>query len=186
MFQMMQQMLGQLPGGADGSAPGAGDMPDLPPFLKAMMNGQAQTTQEAAQNEKRTSDTAYIWRIVHAIFALGLGLYVATTTTFNGSKIARLQGTGAADDTVVVNVFYIFATVETVLQSSRYFFEKGQLQGAGWLATIANSGMVPEPFNGYLKVAGRYITIWNTVVGDAMALVFVLGVVAWWKGMAAA
>jgi len=173
MMAMMQQMMGG--GGASGMDPNA--MPDLPPMLRAMMGGQQQTADEAARPK---SDTAYLWRILHAVFALVLALYLALTTTFNGSKLSRAQ---VLDDASGPRLFYIFATAELVLQSSRYFLEKGQLQGSGWVATIANSGMVPEPWVGYLRVLGRYMTIWQTVVADATTVVFVLGILAWWKGV---
>ncbi|KAG8629921.1 hypothetical protein KVT40_001540 [Elsinoe batatas] len=183
MMRMMQQMMGGGLPGMGGEGGDANGMPgDLPPFLKAMMGGQAQAKQEAQQPK---SDSAYMWRILHAVFALSLAGYIALTSTFNGTKLSRFEKVDP-EASVGPRLFYLFATVETVLQSSRYFVEKGQLQGTGWLATIANSGMVPEPFNGYLKVVGRYVTIWNTVVADAMTVVFVLGAIAWWRGMAAA
>ncbi|PSK40081.1 hypothetical protein B9Z65_8021 [Elsinoe australis] len=182
MMRMMQQMMGGgMPGMGNDSNPNGAPM-DLPPFLQAMMNGRAQTAQEAQQPK---SDSAYVWRIIHAVFALSIAAYIALTTTFNGSKLSRLEKLDPLDG-VGPNLFYLFATVETVLQSTRYFLEKGQLQGTGWLATIANSGMVPEPWGGYIKIAGRYLTIWQTVVGDAMVVVFILGFVAWWRGVAAA
>ncbi|GAM84609.1 hypothetical protein ANO11243_026050 [Dothideomycetidae sp. 11243] len=166
MMQMMQQMMAGMPGG-DPSNPNGG-MPELPAFMQSMMSGQQKASQEAAQP---VSDTAYVWRIVHAVFALSLALYVGLTSSFNGSKLARLESQ-RLPDAIGPNIFYIFAT--------------GQLQGGGWLATIANSGMIPEPWVGYIRVAGRYMTIWTTVVADAMVVVFVLGAIAWWKGMIAA
>ncbi|KAF4550139.1 GET complex subunit GET2-like protein [Elsinoe fawcettii] len=184
MMRMMQQMMaGGIPGmSADG--PGPNGLPaDFPPFLQAMMGGQQKAKAEEQQQVK--TESQYLWRILHAIFALSLASYIALTTTFNGSKLSRFEKVDP-EDSVGPRLFYLFATVETLLQSSRYFLEKGQLQGSGWLATIANSGMVPEPFNGYLKVLGRYVTIWNTVVADAMVVVFVLGAIAWWRGLAAA
>lgn len=177
MMQMMQQMMSSMPGGAGGGMGPNGEMPELPAFMQSMMAGQQQAAQEAAQP---ASDTAYIWRIVHAVFALSLAAYVALTSTFTGSKIARFD-TIQSQDAVNPNFFYIFATVETVLQSSRYFLEKGQLSGGGMLATVTNSGMIPEPWAGYIRVVGRYMTIWTTLVGDAMVVVFVLGAIAWWK-----
>lgn len=180
MMRMMQQMLGGAGGGGDPNDPNA--MPDLPPMLKAMMGGQAQAQQQADQPK---STSAYLWRIVHAAFALTLAIYVALSTTFNGSSLTRVQSLQAGEG-VGPKVFYMFATFELVLQSSRYFLEKGQLQGAGWLATIANSGMVSEPWAGYIRVLGRYFVIWETIVGDAMTVVFVLGCLAWWNGMGVA
>jgi len=148
MMAMMQQMLGGggFPG-MDPNNPGEG-MPDLPPFMKAMMNGAQQTQQEQAQPK---SDTAYLWRILHAVFALTLALYITITNTFNGSKLSRAQ---VMDESAGPNLFYIFATAELILQSTRYFMEKGQLQGSGWIAMIANSGFVPPPYVDYLRVLG--------------------------------
>lgn len=184
MMRMMQQMLG-----AAGGAPPTGDpndpndpMAQLPPFLKAMMSGQQQTQQQQEAQGPKTN-SAYIWRIVHAVMAFSLALYIALTGTFNGSKLSRAQSVEGMD--FGPRLFYMFATAELVLQSSRYFVEKGQLQGGGMLATIANSGLVPEPWGGYIRTLGRYSVIWQTLVGDAMIIVFVLGLLAWWKGMAA-
>ena len=177
MMRMMQQMLGGG-GGGDPNNPNA-QIPNLPPMLQAMMGGQQQAQQQAQQPK---SNSAYLWRVTHAVFALVLAFYIAFTTTFNGTKLSRAQSV----EGVGPKLFYIFATTELVLQSSRYFLEKGQLQGAGWLAMIANSGLVPEPWGGYVRIVGRYSVIWQTIVGDAMTVIFVLGVLAWWKGSAIA
>ena len=184
MMRMMQQMLGGAGAGGGGGDPMAG-MTDLPPFMKAMMNGQQQTEQQAAGAGPRTN-SAYLWRVVHAVFALTLALYIALTTTFNGSALSRSANVEGLMDVQGPRVFYLFATAELVLQSSRYFVEKGQLMGSGWIAMIANSGFVPEPWAGYLRIAGRYAVIWQTIVGDAMTVIFVLGLLAWWRGDAIA
>ncbi|THX54980.1 hypothetical protein D6D06_05177 [Aureobasidium pullulans] len=178
MLKMMQSLL-------SGDASAAGGIPDsamddLPPMLKAMMQGQRATQQQASA----PTGTTYLWRIVHAVFALALGLYIAASGTFNGSKLSRSNSLGGSD--FGPRLFYMFATAEVVLQSSRYFMEKGRLQGSGWLATIANSGLVPQPWSNYISMAGRYAVIWQTVVADAMVIVFVLGCLAWWNGMATA
>ena len=80
-------------------------------------------------------------------------------------------------------LFLIFCTAELLLQSSRYFAEKGQLQGNGMFAKVANSGMVPEPWAGYVRIIGRYVAIAQTIFADAMVIIFVFGVLAWWQGM---
>lgn len=178
MLKMMQSLL-------SGDASAAGGIPDsamddLPPMLKAMMQGQRATQQQASA----PTGTTYLWRIVHAVFALALGLYIAASGTFNGSKLSRSNSLEGSD--FGPRLFYMFATAEVVLQSSRYFMEKGRLQGSGWLATIANSGLVPQPWSNFISMAGRYAVIWQTVVADAMVIVFVLGCLAWWNGMATA
>ena len=83
-------------------------------------------------------------------------------------------------------LFTLFITAELVLQGSRFFLEKGQLQGSGILATIANSGFVPEPYAQYIRTGGRWLGIAKSVASDAMVVVFVFGVLAWWSGSAAA
>ncbi|KAI5197196.1 hypothetical protein AUEXF2481DRAFT_2692 [Aureobasidium subglaciale EXF-2481] len=178
MLKMMQSLLSGDPSAAGGIPDSA--MDDLPPMLKAMMQGQRTTQQQASS----PTGTTYLWRVVHAVFALALGIYIAASGTFHGSKMSRntvLEGSDFGP-----RLFYMFATAEVVLQSSRYYMEKGRLQGSGWLATIANSGLVPQPYSHYISMAGRYAVIWQTVVADAMVVVFVLGCLAWWNGTAAA
>lgn len=128
---------------------------------------------------------AYIWRIVHALFALGLGLYIALMTPFNGSRTAREGYTSGGDDAGLtlasVHFFWIFATAEVLLQTSRFFVEKGRVQQGTVMRMI--TGFLPEPYKGYLAMISRYSRIWTTVSADAMALVFVLGACAWWRSV---
>jgi hypothetical protein len=155
----------------------------MPPGLAQMLGGMGQ-----AEPAPPASSSAYLWRIVHALFSLGLALYITLTTSFTGSKLARTQAVEAvswADDdgtmaTTVAHFFYAFATFEVVLQSSRYFLERGRLPPSGLLGSVAQ--ILPEPYAGYVRVVGRYSVIWRTVVADAMVVVFVLGASAWWRG----
>ena len=43
-------------------------------------------------------------------------------------------------------------------------------------------GMLREPYRTWLMLASRYSRIWSTVVEDGMVVVFVVGLVAWWRG----
>jgi len=186
----MAQMMQQLMGGMDPNDPNAmgGDLPQMAQMLSTMMGGGGGMGGPGQQQAPSTG-SAYLWRIVHAISALAIAIYIAFTTTFSGSKLARTTGDMFVQDAgygLGAKPFYIFGTAELVLQTSRYFMEKGQLQGGGILATIANSGFVPEPYAQLIRTVGRYSTIYTTIVSDAMVVVFVLGAVAWWKGLAAA
>jgi hypothetical protein len=175
MMAMLQQMMGA--GGGDPNA-------QLPPGLAEMMGamggggmpGQPQDQQAAPSN------SAYLWRIVHALFSFGLALYVTLSTTFTGTKAARTASQYPSEhgDSFGQRLFYMFATAEVVLQSSRFFLERGQLPQSGLLGTL--SQILPHPYGGYLRVVGRYSVIYTTVVADAMVVVFVLGVMAWWNG----
>lgn len=168
MMKMLQQMMGGM-GEGPGGAPTFPGMPNMP--------GQAAPA---------TSETAYLWRIVHAMFAIGLGLWIAFTTTFTGTKFEResssLGFTSEEDGVSAASVrfFWIFATVEVVLQSSRFFSEKGGVQQGGMMGMAM--GFLPQPYKGYLAMASRYARIWTTVSADAMACVFVLGVCVWLRG----
>lgn len=177
-MKMLQQLMGGIPGAEEQGRGGEGG---LPPGLAAMMGagGMGKSGMGRAQTEQE--DTyGYLWNIVHAVFALILGIYVtATSHAFNGD-ISR-GGIAGAEHEGAVNVFWLFATAELVLQSSRFFLEKGTgSQLGGWIGIVGN--MLPEPWRGYVRLAARYSGIWSTVVEDGMVVVFVLGCVAWWKG----
>ncbi|QSZ33094.1 hypothetical protein DSL72_002679 [Monilinia vaccinii-corymbosi] len=164
-MEVLQQMMRGM-GGPPGE--GQGGISDMG------MQGQA----EAAAADPY----AYIWRVVHAAFALSLGLYIALTTSFTGTKYAReasaLTNNGLNADSV--HFFWIFATAEVVLLTSRFYLEKGNALPAGMMGTVM--GFLPEPWKGYLGAVLRYQRIWGTVSGDAMVCVFVLGACAWVRG----
>ncbi|KAF1851968.1 uncharacterized protein K460DRAFT_362740 [Cucurbitaria berberidis CBS 394.84] len=183
MMALMQQMMGGAGGpGQPGAGPG-----DLPPGLAnifSAVNGGA-----AAEPSPQQS-SAWIWRLVHSVFSLGLAIYIVLQTPFTGAKLSRdniLDDDWTAQSTPAQNFahfFYLFATFEVIVQSSRYFIEKGQLQGSGILSTVA--GILPPPYSNYVRTVGRYSVIYSTVVSDAMVVVFVLGATSWWRGAAVA
>jgi len=182
MVKMMQQITG-LMGGNPQNPNDPNQQPEIPPMLQALMGGGRKEQQKAPE-----TGSAYLWRIVHTLFAFTLAIYITMTSTFNGSKLARSQSvyTDEAGYGFGPRLFIIFTSVQLLLQSTRYFLEKGQLQGSGMFATVANSGMVPEPYAHYIRTAGRYVGILRTIISDAMVVVFVFGALAWWRGMAAA
>lgn len=193
------KMLQQLMGGS-----GGGNLPvGLPPGMAAMLGGMMPPSASAGggfaqsgelADDKKNDDDGYLWKIVHAIFALGLGIYITAMTTFSGAKASSssssLSSSGAtttADVHIdefrgeeVRRFFWAFATAELLLQSTRFFLEKGQVNRSGWVGFLI--GILPEPWKGYLALGTRYGGIYTTVVQDAMAVLFVLGCVAWWKG----
>lgn len=165
MAQMMEMLLGGA--GMDGAAGGG-----LPAGLAAMFGGQGA---EGTQEEGRSYQ--YVWRIVHAVIALAIGLYAAFVLPFTGTAMARESSIGS---TGLPRIFYMFVTAELVLQTSRYFTDQGRLPASGILAGAAK--LLPQPYAGYARLISRYSIIWTTVVTDAMVIVFVLGCVAWWNG----
>lgn len=168
MMKMLQQMMGSM-------GEGPGGMPTIP----GMPGAPAATASD---------QYAYLWRIIHALFAVGLGIYIAFSTTFSGTKIERERsalGLTIPEHSMnlspgSVKFFWIFATAELLLQSSRFFMEKGRLQQGGIMGMVM--GFLPEPWKGYVALISRYSRIWTTLTGDAMVCVFVLGVCAWLRG----
>lgn len=176
MMAMLQQMMAG--GGAAGGAGGG-----LPPGLADMFAGGVPGAEGSQQ--PAPSSSAYLWRILHFVVATGLALYTITNTTFTGSKRSRdlssfsHNAPSSLDKNFGQQLFFWFATAEVVLQSSRFFIERGQLTQPGMLGTLSN--MLPQPWGGYVRTVGRYSIIYTTVVADAMVVVFVLGVMAWWR-----
>lgn len=172
MMKLLQQMMGGIPG-AEGQG-GEGEGGPLAAMLSA--GGMAGMGGLSTKEDKY----GYLWKIVHAIFALILGIYVTATSHAFTGDISR-GGISGAGHEGGVNVFWAFATAELVLQSTRFFLEKGGgSQLGGWMGIVGN--MLPEPYRGWLMLAARYSGIWSTVVEDGMVVVFVVGLVAWWKG----
>lgn len=200
------KMLQQLMGGGGGEG-GGGKLPaGLPPGMAAMLGGLMPPSASAgggfAQSgelaDDKKNDDGYLWKIVHAIFALGLGIYITAMTTFSGAKSSSLLSSASSSVSGVTTTttadvhidevrgeevrrfFWAFATAELLLQSTRFFLEKGRVSRSGWVGVLI--GVLPEPWKGYLALGTRYGGIYTTVVQDAMAVLFVLGCVAWWKG----
>ena len=193
----MMRMLQQIMGGESKE----GGPERLPPALAAMLGnmpggGNANGTStpgQAYQPAAVPSTSASIWRILHAISALVLGIYLSTHASFSPtSRLADPRSTApppASPASGVVahgpasrDMFWMFAVTELVLQGSRMVLEQGRGQETpGWLGTIGS--MVPEPWRGWVKLVMRYRGIWNTLVEDSMVVLFVLGVVGWWRGL---
>jgi hypothetical protein len=182
MMKMLQQLMGGMPPTGDDGQPGEGMEGGLPPGLAAMLGGGGMPGMPGMGGApaQQKSTYAYLWRIIHALSALTLGVYITLTShAFNGD-ISRGGITGAGHEGGI-NVFWVFATAELVLQSSRFFLEKGGgSQLGGWMGMVA--GFLPEPWKGYITLAARYSGIWSTIVEDGMVVVFIVGAVAWWKG----
>lgn len=173
MLKMMQQMMG-------GQMPGGGAFPGMP--------------QPQQQQEQPMDTYSAAWRILHLIVALGLGLYVSLLGTFDGtleSRDAARLLTGTADSSnnnfsydddaagKKARFFYLFATAEAVLLTSRLVLDRTRAPPPGILWTVA--GFLPPGLKSYLETALRYGQIFTTVRSDLLACVFVLGAFHWWR-----
>ncbi len=179
MAQMVQQMLGGAGFGAN-----ARDGPIPPAFANILGGLSEQQEQQQHQQEHSKRSTAYMWRLLHGVFSLSLALYIALfASNFDGSKLQRTRSDFASDtvDSPAIHRSFwaLFATAELCLQVSRYFVERGQLPPSSLAGGLAR--FLPDPWAGYVRLFGRYGVIYSTVVADAMIVVFVLGMISWWK-----
>ncbi|KAI9775810.1 MAG: hypothetical protein M1839_000861 [Geoglossum umbratile] len=192
--EILRLMFGQIPPGAPrpaGMDTGSGD--PLMSMLQRLiggdspgLNGDGATATPSPQvdpQQRSEDNSGFIWKILHAIFAFVLAVYIVIATSFVGTRASRLQG--APQLQVIpgvkgVNFFWLFATVELVLQSTRFFLEKGRAPRDSWMGKIAS--YLPPPFADYLVTLARYVVIFNMIVQDGMLIIFVLGCVAWWNG----
>ncbi len=139
-------------------------------------------------------DYAYIWKILHAVFALTLGIYICFTSsnalsaplTATGERMVVPEQIAGERGGSAARLFPVFATAELLLQGTRYFLESsgriGPKMQPGLFGVVA--GFLPPPWNGYVKLVGRYRGIWGTVVEDGAVVIFVIGLVSWWCGAA--
>ena len=170
----MLKMMSQLMEGIQPGSTSADASPDgLPPGLAALMgpvagNAGAGAARTPAQQSAATFD--YAWKIVHAFFAFALGLYAVATSTSFTKSLVRVPGKPNEHDIYQrdgINLFWAFATVELVLQSTRYFLERGRTgSGIGGMMGTA-SAVLPEPWASYLRLVARYSGIWSTIVGQS-------------------
>jgi hypothetical protein len=210
MMRMMMQMMGGGGGaGAEGGGggnpfagmPGMGGMgmPGMPGMGGMGMPGMGFPGQAApAQLPNRS---ASLWRLLHALIALALGLYIALCTPFSGTKMSRDRAAAAAagsaeeraflageDGKAVVakDFFWAFATAEAVLLGTRWFVERGRSRlggaagGSGILGMAV--GFLPAGIRRKVEIAMRYGEVFGTVKGDVLVCVFVLGAAAWVRG----
>ncbi|KAG6002653.1 hypothetical protein E4U21_002913 [Claviceps maximensis] len=170
----MMKMMAQMMGGAGG--PGGSPFPGMPPMTG--MPGQ--------QPPPQASSYHTTWRLIHALIALGLGLYLALFTTFSGTRLERETASMAHRQQLAADdenerqkrmFFWIFATSEAVLLTTRIFLDKGRAPPQGIVWTVL--GFVPEPIKGYLTVGLTYGQIFTTVRTDILTCVFVLGICSW-------
>ena len=173
IMSLLQQMMGAPP-----PDPGAGDIGPqpgaLPPNLASMLDGGMPAGHRPDQS---AVTNAYIWKITHACLALMLTLYILFSFAFTGSQASRLRFTNTSEASSG-SIFWPFLAAELGLQAARYLLE-GNRQEFGMLGTVA--GILPPPWKERLLLGGRYSGMWSTVVQDAMVVVWLLGIVAWWK-----
>ncbi|KAL8296772.1 hypothetical protein RB597_006071 [Gaeumannomyces tritici] len=178
MMKLLSQMMGG--GGMPGGGPGM--------FPPGMMGGGGTTPQQQATAPPPVDTYAVAWRLLHLAVALGLGLYMALFSGFNGTREARDRAARASADGIPDLLdgddagrrhlfFWGFATAEAVLITSRFFLDRARAPPSGIVWTVAS--FLPGPFRGYAESVLRYGQIFSTVRSDLLVCVFILGVSSW-------
>lgn len=130
--------------------------------------------------------------VLHALFALALGLYCTLVYPLTGTKAQRLlasqvaasgkMGEGAPDEGRMAFplLLAVFLTVEAALQSTRLLLNHGNPGGDGGMGPWGMvMGFVPPAYRGMIEGAVRYAGVWKRVVADVGVVVFVVGLGGW-------
>ncbi|KAL0635751.1 hypothetical protein Q9L58_005284 [Maublancomyces gigas] len=175
MLAMLQQMMS-----TGGGMPGMGPGMQMPPGMTMPPGMEGLAGMMGMQDSSASKDWGGWWRVLHGLCAFLLGLWAvkATGWSFSGSAAQRAGSVNLPADEKP-QLFWYFTTMELVLQSSRFFLEKGRPPPGSWLSTIGS--FLPRPFSTVLTTIARYSVIWTTIMADAGVLLFCLGVFAWWN-----
>ncbi|KAK9479264.1 hypothetical protein V1514DRAFT_351591 [Lipomyces japonicus] len=130
---------------------------------------------QTSTTEPASKDNSIFWRFAHSSAIIFLAVYIFVYVNIDGTQLTRLETNQKARP-----LFWYFATVETALQSGRYFFEQGRAP----TNTIAKfAGYLPPPYSSYLILAARYLQFFTNIFTDFSLFVFLLGIIAWVKGL---
>lgn len=163
---------GQLPDMGDANDPMMALMQQLlgiPPMGEAGVN-ESQLSQQ--------DNWGWLWKLLHTLGALFLAIWSLKVAGLGSEFDGSLKQREAVAYTNA-KFFYYFATMELVLQSSRFIIEKGKPPPGSMLSMIGQ--ILPPHIGSYFITIARYSIIWTTVMSDAFVVVFVLGMAAWWN-----
>ncbi|EPS44973.1 hypothetical protein H072_1065 [Dactylellina haptotyla CBS 200.50] len=184
LLQMMQQMLGGMPGGPLGGPPGGpdGSGGGIPPELLSSMLGGGfgpggpTAGDQPQQQQPEEAPFAKWWKLLHVLCSMLLGVYAVLNLPgrYTGSKADRLR----FEDAPKIPLLWYFATMELVLQSTRYLLvEKGGPPPGLILATI--SRFLPRPLGTAIITLSHYFKIFSTIWQDGLVLIFTIGMTGW-------
>ncbi|KAI9758119.1 MAG: hypothetical protein M1815_005006 [Lichina confinis] len=179
-----------LSGGPTGMPPGV--PPGLAALLGAQRPpGSFSSTTDVSQAASPNRTSNIVWRVVHALSIILLGAYILQTTAFTGTQPGRSHSSSAsspsldskttsADDGDMntpqaapvpfevyvagrrISLFTLFMTIETVLQTARFFIEKGRLSSFSSSSCSSSSSSSSSTVQSSTSVDGSNSTIMTT------------------------
>lgn len=152
------------------SMPGMGNLGGPPPGAA----GAGPTSSPQALGVTRSSLIADLsWTVIHIVSSLLLALRIGL---HRGNVLLNEDGSvdAAASLGSPTKFLWYFATLELVLQSSRFFLEARLPPPPSKIASYAS--LLPQPFAGYIITGLRYIRIVRVIAQDFCILLFIAGV----------
>lgn len=119
------------------------------------------------------------WTIVHFLCTVFLAIYVGLHRGSNITFIDEDSVQASVEDVSSARLLWYFATLELVLQSSRFFLEARLPPAPSKIASYAS--LLPQPFAGYIITGVRYLRIIRTIAQDFCLLLFIAGVASYFN-----
>ena len=187
LFKLLKELNSSM--GASGDAAGGSGMPmDFDPSklfasmpgmsgLEGMNSAGAGSASQPvpAVGSSRTNKIVDLsWTLVHFLSNFLLAIYLGLHRGNNINFTAEDSVEASAEETSPARLLWYFATLELILQSSRFFLETRVPPAPSKIVSYAS--LLPQPFAGYIITGVRYLRIIQTIAKDFCLLLFIAGV----------
>lgn len=133
-----------------------------------------------------------MWMILHFVvfvfLAITAGFGFSQLSAFGNVDVGINNQSGDKNvepNALMLNTYsssklmWYFSTAELILQSTRFFIEKGAPPADSIIVTIAN--YIPYPFNEYFYNGARYIKMLRVIMQDFCVVLFVAGICSYFN-----
>ncbi|KAF5101918.1 hypothetical protein D0Z00_000573 [Geotrichum galactomycetum] len=121
------------------------------------------------------------WTLIHfvsnLVLALYLGLHKSHEIAFNEN--GDIEATAVGEVPSSARLLWYFATLQLILQSSKFFFEARVPPPPSKIVSLAS--FLPQPFSSYIIMGVRYVRIVQTILQDFCLLLFIAGIASYFN-----
>lgn len=121
------------------------------------------------------------WTLIHfvsnLVLAFYLGLHKSHEIAFNEN--GEVEATAVGEVPSSARLLWYFATLQLILQSSKFFFEARVPPPPSKIVSLAS--FLPQPFSGYVIMGVRYVRIIQTILQDFCLLLFIAGIASYFN-----